>query len=83
MADQKSVVEPGVTCKAVERRTEFRKELESLINRHSQENGSNTPDFILADFLTDCLDAFDKAVNRRWDWFYPKDAVTSTGEADA
>ncbi len=37
----------------------------SAINRHSKENGSNTPDFILADFLTACLCAFDAAVVRR------------------
>jgi hypothetical protein len=46
----------------------FRKELEQLINRHSQENGSNTPDFILARFLCHSLCAFDDAVNRREQW---------------
>jgi hypothetical protein len=49
--------------------TEFEKELESLINRHSLENGSNTPDFILAEYLRDCLDAFDIAVTKRSDWY--------------
>jgi hypothetical protein len=29
--------------------TEFRKELETTINCHSRENGSDTPDFILAE----------------------------------
>jgi hypothetical protein len=47
----------------------FRPALESLINRHSQENGSNTPDFILATYLTACLDAFDAAVVRREQWY--------------
>jgi len=47
---------------------EFRKELESLINRHSMENGSNTPDFILAEYLSDCLTAFDKANSNRARW---------------
>lgn len=45
--------------------TEFRKELASLINKHSMENGSNTPDFILAQFLTHCLRAFDFAIIER------------------
>lgn len=45
--------------------TPFEKELEKLINRHSQENGSNTPDFILALYLGNCLRAFNQAVNRR------------------
>lgn len=45
----------------------FRKELEKLINRYSRENGSQTPDFILAAYLADCLVAFDRAVNQRTD----------------
>lgn len=48
---------------------DFRKELESLINRHSQENSSNTSDFILAEYLIDCLDAFNKATNKRTKWY--------------
>lgn len=48
---------------------EFRTEIESVINRCSQENGSNTPDFILASFLTNCLMAFDTAVNAREKWY--------------
>lgn len=50
-------------------KTEFRAELEHIINRSSMENGSNTPDFILAEYLADCLAAFDKAVNRRAEWY--------------
>jgi hypothetical protein len=33
------------------------------------ENGSDTPDFILARFLADCLEAFDSAVRTRDDWY--------------
>lgn len=51
---------------------DFRKELEILINKYSQENGSNTPDFILARYILDCLDAFDRAVNARSQWYDPK-----------
>ena len=47
----------------------FRKDLETLINRHSMENMSDTPDFILAEFLSECLDAFDKATRARTEWF--------------
>jgi hypothetical protein len=50
-------------------KSEFEKELESLINRHSKENGSNTPDFILADYLKACLDNFDIAVTMRSKWY--------------
>ena len=46
----------------------FRKELEALINRHSMENGSNTPDFVLADYLCACLTAFDNAVKVKAAW---------------
>ncbi len=47
----------------------FREELEKLINIHNQERGSNTPDFILANFLTRCLENFDEAVNQRQNWY--------------
>ena len=49
----------------------FRKELEDLINSYSKENGSDTPDFILAEYLDDCLTFFDKAVSRRTKWYGP------------
>jgi len=47
----------------------FRENLESIINMYSQENGSNTPDFILADYLQGCLRLFDETVNRREKWY--------------
>lgn len=47
----------------------FRRDLKGLLNSYSMENGSNTPDGILADYLLACLDAFDKAVNTRHKWF--------------
>jgi len=47
----------------------FRKELEIAINRCSEERGSNTPDFILAKYLKDCLSAFDTAVTQRDRWY--------------
>jgi hypothetical protein len=43
----------------------FKEELEGLINKHSMEDGSDTPDYVLADFLSDCLEAFDKATEAR------------------
>jgi hypothetical protein len=43
----------------------FQEELENLINRHSKENGSNTPDYILAKYLNDCLDAFNSALQTK------------------
>jgi hypothetical protein len=50
-------------------KSQFRTELETLINCQSMENGSDTPDFILADYLTDCLESFDKALQAREKWY--------------
>lgn len=47
----------------------FRKELQTLINKNSLENGSDTPDFILADYLKMCLETFDKTVQAREQWY--------------
>ena len=47
----------------------FEKNLEQLLNKFSQENGSNTPDFILARYLMACLEAFNSAVLRRESWY--------------
>lgn len=49
--------------------SEFVKELRRLINCQSMENGCNTPDFILAEYLDRCLMAFDLAVNAREAWY--------------
>lgn len=46
----------------------FRVGLMKLLNEHSAEKGSNTPDFILANYLTDCLRTFDHAVSERSRW---------------
>jgi len=43
----------------------FRSELRDLINRHSIESGSNTSDATLADYLVNCLDAFEIAIKAR------------------
>lgn len=48
---------------------DFQSELGSLINRYSKENESNTPDFILAQYLIGCLETFNAAVKRREDWY--------------
>ena len=45
------------------------KEIGCLINKHSREQDSNTPDFILAEYLMACLSAFEVASNRREVWY--------------
>jgi len=47
----------------------FQKEIESVLNRYSRENASNTPDFILAQYLTSCLAAWNTGVQQRETWY--------------
>jgi len=47
----------------------IKKEIESIININSLENGSDTPDFILAELVVDCISVFEKAINRREEWY--------------
>ena len=49
--------------------TEFEQKLRHAINYCSKEQGSDTPDFILANYLQACLAAFDAAVTARMHWF--------------
>lgn len=49
--------------------TSFEEELTKLINRHSIENQSDTPDFILAQYVRNCLHAYNVAVLRRDKWY--------------
>lgn len=44
------------------RSREFQGELENLLNRYSVEQFSNTPDYILAQYLMDCLRTYETAV---------------------
>jgi len=40
-------------------KSKFEKELSAVINKYSRENGSNTPDYLLASYLNSCLLNFD------------------------
>lgn len=62
----KLVVENGKIVKEI---SAFERELASLINRHSKENESNTPDFILAQYMLNCLNAFTLASRTREKWY--------------
>jgi hypothetical protein len=57
----------------------FLNELVCLINRYSRENASNTPDFILAQYIDGCLLAFETAVQQRETW-YGRDAAPTMVE---
>lgn len=47
----------------------LREDIQHILNSHSMENRSNTPDFILAGYLIACLAAFDQATNAREEWY--------------
>lgn len=57
--------------------TKFRDELTILLNKNSKENGSNTPDFILAEYMINCLNNFDNTIIAR-EQFYGKTSASIT-----
>lgn len=64
----------------MEKEQAFLKDLERLINGYSRENPSNTPDYILAQYLLGCLIAFETAVQQRETW-YGRDASPLSPDA--
>lgn len=48
--------------------SEFRVNLTSLLNTYSCENGSDTPDFVLAGYILRCLNNFDLTTIEREKW---------------
>jgi hypothetical protein len=46
-------------------KTPFMRELEATLNRYCMENTSNTPDFILAEYMLRCLRAGEYLIDRR------------------
>ena len=44
---------------------EFVKELTNLVNKYSKENGSDTPDWILAEHMYRSMQSFDQSVIHR------------------
>ncbi len=60
--------------------TTLRERISRAINATSAENGSNTPDFLLADYLVDCLDAYNRTVSRRSSWYGRMDHPAGGGK---
>ena len=56
----------------------FGSELEALINKYSKENASNTPDFILANYLDNCLEVFNSTMQDRARWYGDVDPDNAT-----
>ena len=62
-----SETKPSRTKKKVARKP-LMVEIAAALNRCSAENGSDSPDYILADYLLGCLRAFDRATQQRDKW---------------
>lgn len=58
------------------------RDLSGVLNRYSQENTSNTPDFILAQYLLSCLAAWNTATQQRETW-YGRDARPTLAECSS
>lgn len=66
------------------------KEFSELINAYSLESDSNTPDFILAEYLWDCLMSANILIGSRAVWYNPtaegvfdaQDIPDNTGDAE-
>lgn len=46
----------------------FQLELIELINKHGLESKSDTPDFLLAEYLVTCLKNYDNVVKQKTNW---------------
>jgi hypothetical protein len=55
----------------------FDKALERLINCYSLESGSNTPDYILVEYLKNSLDNFHQSTRLRDNWYGGKRSVNN------
>jgi len=66
----------------------FEERLAHLLNEFSKENSSDTPDFVLANYLEQCLTAFNLATHRREQYYgracgsHIKSAPAETPELD-
>jgi hypothetical protein len=66
-----TIPRPNETDKSISivNKDPFVNDLQDLINRHSIENESSTPDFILAEYMQSCLKAFEIASLSREKWY--------------
>jgi hypothetical protein len=65
--EQKRKIE-DIIKRAIHTRTKkdkFKKELECLINKHSIDSAYHCQDFILVDYIMNCLEAFGDAVGHK------------------
>lgn len=47
----------------------FKKDLETLINKYNIESGSDTPDFVLTEYIVNCINSFNSIIRNRDKWY--------------
>jgi hypothetical protein len=52
-----------------DQRESIAREIAAVINRNSLENGSDTPDFLLAEYLIGCLEVYNSTLRAREKWY--------------
>lgn len=52
-----------------EKYEELKREVAAVLNKYSQENRSNTPDYMLANFMLGCLNVYENTISAREVWF--------------
>ena len=65
--------------KTVREMAAFKKDLCITLNQHSMENGSDTPDYVLAEYLVGCLIAFNVATKDRTEWYHESHKCSTIG----
>lgn len=67
-------------------KTEFERELEGLINKYSSQSESDSPDFMLAEYLINCLNNFNPVTRKKGRWNanvgYKSDVMKGDAEKD-
>lgn len=48
--------------------SDFEKELTDLLNRYSIDQKTDTPDFVLARYLNDCINSLSTMIDKRENW---------------
>ena len=55
-------------------------DIKNILNKHYAENESDTPDFILAEYLIQCLGSFNKSTVKRDKWYRVRLEPTKVGQ---
>ena len=70
-------METKITTEADMKYGNLVRELASLLNKHSEEKRSGTPDFMLAEFMLGCLTVYENTISAREKWYGRPDPFTN------